>query len=110
MSTYLKGQPNLANLFSVFDFYLSVDIKPIFELSFMPSDLALDSTKTIMHYRGIVSTFKDAARWTSFIAGILTALEERYGPEEVRRWRFEVWNEPQGFSPGYPGFFYPGPG
>ena len=36
VSTYLGGRANLANLFSVFDFYLSVGLKPIFELSFMP--------------------------------------------------------------------------
>ena len=49
MSTLLYGQASLINLFSVFDFYLSVGIKPIFELSFMPESLAADPTKSIMH-------------------------------------------------------------
>ena len=48
MSTYLKGNANLFNLFSVFDYYLAVGIRPIFELSFMPRDLAADPSKTIM--------------------------------------------------------------
>jgi xylan 1,4-beta-xylosidase len=107
MSTYLGGKANLFNLFSVFDAYLAVSppIRPIFELSFMPSALALDKTKTIMHYEGITSTYRDAAAWSAFISLIFVRLEARYGVDEVRTWRVEVWNEPQGC-----GFFCPAPG
>lgn len=97
MSTYLDGNANLFNLFSVFDYYLSVNIRPIFELSFMPRDLAFDPTKTIMHYEGITSTFSasKADKWASFITEIFVQLELRYGADEVRRWQIEIWNEPQ---------------
>ena len=96
MSTYLNGQANLINLFSVFDYYLSVGIRPIFEISFMPADLAFDKSRTVMHYQGITSTFaanKEQA-WFDFIVGIFTGLIDRYGVDEVRSWRMEVWNEP----------------
>jgi hypothetical protein len=99
MSTYLGGAANLINLFSVFDFYLSVGLRPIFELSFMPAALAYDPTKTVMHYQGITSAFKagpeGAGKWTQLMTDMFTGLEARYGVDEVRRWRVEVWNEPQ---------------
>ena len=105
MSTLLGGHANLANLFSILDFYLSVGLKPILELSFMPEALALDPAKSIMHYKGGTSTFKSAAAWTAFIAEILQGLQARYGVDEIRAWRYEIWNEPNGC-----GFFCPPPG
>ena len=107
MSTYLYGHASLINLFSVFDFYLSVGIKPIFELSFMPRELAFDPTRTVMHYQGIVATFAadKAQAWADFISEVFVGLEARYGPDEVRSWRVEVWNEPAGTY-----FFQPRPG
>ena len=105
MSTLLDGKANLYNLFRGFDFYLSVGIKPIFELSFMPDALASDPTKTIMHYKGGTSPPKDPSKWAAFIAGVVQGCVDRYGLEEVRSWRFEVWNEPNGC-----GFFCPASG
>ena len=51
MSTYLHGQVNLWPLFNVMDFLLSINIRPIFELSFTPSELASDPNASLMHYR-----------------------------------------------------------
>ena len=103
MSTLLGNAPNsgganLFNLFSAFDYYLSVGLKPIFELSFMPASLADDPSKTIMHYKGIPSTFAAdmAGAWGKFIAGVFTGLEARYGAEEVRTWQVEVWSALRG--------------
>ena len=97
MSTYLDGKASLFNLFSIFDYYLSVGIRPIFELSFMPRELANNPSQTIMHYQGITSTFAadKGGEWAALITEIFVQLELRYGAEEVRRWRVEVWNEPQ---------------
>jgi xylan 1,4-beta-xylosidase len=105
MSTYLGGKPNLYNLFRGFDFYQSVAIRPIFELSFMPEALASDPTKTIMHYKGGTSPPKDPAKWAALVAGVVQGCVDRYGLDEVRSWRFEVWNEPNGC-----GFFCPASG
>ncbi len=91
MSTLLDGAPNLYNLFRGFDFYKSVGIRPIFELSFMPDSLASDPTKTIMHYKGGVSPPKDPRKWAALVAGVVQGCVDRYGLEEVRSWRFEVW-------------------
>jgi len=92
MSTYLNGKANLINLFRIFDFYLSVGLKPIFEISFMPAVLAFDKTRTVMHYQGITSTFAadKAQAWGQLISDMFTGLESRYGVDEVRSWRIEV--------------------
>ena len=106
MSTYLYGHASLINLFSVFDYYLSVGIRPIFEVSFMPAELAYDRTRTVMHYEGIVSTFAEdkASAWAALITEIFQGLVSRYGADEVRSWRTEIWNEPAGTY-----FFQPRP-
>lgn len=94
MSTFLNGGANMYNVFTLLDFLLSVSIKPILELSFMPAALAADPSKTIMHYKGITSAPADWAAWSNFITEFVSLLVEHYGVEEVRKWRMEVWNEP----------------
>ena len=99
MSFILGRNPaNLFNLFRVFDFYLSIGIKPIFEISFMPASLAYDPKKTVMKYKGITSTFAldKIGNWSNAISFMFQGLLDRYGADEVRSWRVEVWNEPQG--------------
>jgi len=94
MSAYLNGEANFFNIDSVFDFLLSINMKPIVELSFMPEALARNSSQTIFHYKGIISPPKDYNQWYGFIQQVVTHLVQRYGIEEVQSWKFEVWNEP----------------
>lgn len=100
LSTFLNGGANMFNLYSIFDFYQSVGIKPLFELSFMPASLALNASNTIMHYKGITSPPRYMNRWSDFITEIFQGLVDRYGIETVRSWRTEVWNEPSEFVCG----------
>jgi len=93
MSVLLDGKANFFNVFSAFDFYLSVGIKPLVELSFMPNALAYDASKTIMHYKGGTSAPKSFSAWGAFIEDVVRGLVDRYGADEVRSWRFEVWSE-----------------
>lgn len=85
---------SFVNIFSVFDFLLSIDVRPIVELSFMPSLLAQDPDATVFYYRGGISAPADYDEWTDLISTLTKALIERYGLEEVASWFFEVWNEP----------------
>jgi len=84
---------NFFNIDSVFDFLLSIDMKPFIELGFMPEVLASTST-TCFHYKGNVSKPKDYFKWDELIRRLTAHLVERYGIAEVRSWFFEVWNEP----------------
>ncbi len=81
------------NADQIFDFLLSIGMKPFVELSFMPTALA-SGDKTVFHYRANVSPPKDYANWALLIRKLVAHWVERYGLAEVRQWFFEVWNEP----------------
>jgi xylan 1,4-beta-xylosidase len=63
------------------------------ELSFMPTALA-SGTATIFSYRGNVTPPADYREWAELMRRLTTHWVDRYGLDEVRRWYFEVWNEP----------------
>jgi len=77
----------------LYDFLLSIDIKPFVELSFMPDALASGS-RTIFWWRGNVTPPKSYEKWGDLIRHLVTHFQERYGHDEVKTWYFEVWNEP----------------
>ena len=77
----------------LYDFLLSVHIKPFVELSFMPGALA-SGGKTIFWWRGNVTPPKSYDKWAELIRRLVAHFEERYGHDEVKTWYFEVWNEP----------------
>ena len=81
------------NTDQIFDFMLSIGMKPIVELSFMPTTLA-SGTETVFHYRANVTPPKDYAQWGELIFRLVSHWVERYGIDEVAQWPFEVWNEP----------------
>ena len=81
------------NADQIFDFLLSIGMKPFVELSFMPTTLA-SGDQTVFHYRANVSAPKDYARWSELIRKLILHWVERYGLDELRQWYFEVWNEP----------------
>jgi len=81
------------NVDQVFDFLLDIGVRPFVELNFMPTVLA-SGTRTVFHYRGNVTPPRDFAQWEDLARGLVRHLAERYGREEVARWYFEVWNEP----------------
>ena len=77
----------------LYDFLLSIDVKPFVELSFMPSALA-SSDKTCFWWKGNVTPPKSYEKWYDFIKALTQHFTERYGENEVKTWYFEVWNEP----------------
>lgn len=90
-----KGNPeyNYMYIDALYDYLLSIDIKPFVELGFMPSQLA-SGPKTIFWWRGNVTPPKDYKKWEDLVANLTKHWTERYGAEEVKTWYFEVWNEP----------------
>ncbi len=81
------------NADQIFDFLLSIGMRPFVELSFMPTGLA-SGKKTVFHYRGNVTPPKDLKKWATLVRKLVAHWIERYGANEVREWFFEVWNEP----------------
>jgi xylan 1,4-beta-xylosidase len=81
------------NTDQIFDFLLSIGMKPFVELSFMPEALA-SGGKTVFKYRGNITPPRDYRQWAAFINRLVSHWVARYGAGEVGRWFFEVWNEP----------------
>lgn len=100
------GQYQFYNIDVVYDYLLSIGVRPIVELSFMPGILAGcwpwngtgSKCNYVMHYDGIVQPPMNFADWQDLCRALASHLVERYGVEEVRLWHFEVWNELWGMS------------
>ena len=90
-----KGNPeyNFQYIDELYDYILSIGMKPFVELGFMPGALASGS-KPIFWWRGNVTPPKDYDKWAGLIRNLVLHFTERYGKEEVCKWYFEVWNEP----------------
>jgi len=94
-----KPEYNYMYVDALFDFLLSIDIKPFVELGFMPNALA-SGKETIFWWRGNVTPPKDHDKWAELVKNIVQHWTDRYGEDEVKTWYFEVWNEPN-LSPGF---------
>jgi xylan 1,4-beta-xylosidase len=86
-------QYNFQYIDALYDYLLSIDVKPFVELGFMPAAMA-SGDKTIFWWRGNVTPPRDYAKWEKLIEKLTAHWTERYGAKEVATWYFEVWNEP----------------
>jgi xylan 1,4-beta-xylosidase len=81
---------------SKFDKYLdaivSAGMRPVMELSFMPTALAKSGNSRDVP--------KDYAVYKQFIQAVVQHCVDKYGAADVGQWYFEVWNEPD-----YAGFW-----
>lgn len=97
MGTLVREENKLRYSFfnadQVFDFLLSIGMKPFVELSFMPRALA-SGNKTVFNYKANVTPPRDYKQWATLINQLVSHSVQRYGAAEVREWFFEVWNEP----------------
>lgn len=92
-------QYNFQYIDVLYDFILSIGMKPFVELGFMPEALA-SGKETIFWWKGNVTPPKDYNKWEALIRNLTLHFTERYGIDEVKTWYFEVWNEPN-LSPGF---------
>src|SRR5688572_28764488 len=97
MGTLVRENDRLVYSFfnadQVFDFLLSIGMKPFVELSFMPTAIA-SGARTVFKYAANVTPPRDYKQWATLIKKLVSHWVERYGAVEVRKWFFEVWNEP----------------
>jgi xylan 1,4-beta-xylosidase len=91
-----QGNPiyNFSYVDQIYDGLLANGVRPYVELSFMPNKLAANDTHQAFWYKPNVSPPKDWGRWDGLITAFVQHLVDRYGVDEVSRWYFEVWNEP----------------
>lgn len=91
----INGKPvfNFQNLDKIYDFFLEIGIRPFVELSFMPEDLANEKI-TVFHYKANICPPVKYTLWERLITELVKHCIDRYGLNEVLKWKFEVWNEP----------------
>jgi xylan 1,4-beta-xylosidase len=99
-----------------FDAFQAAGVRPMVELGFMPKDLAatvpgVDAYQ--VHYPASTVSGasnnppKDYAMWGELARKYTEHLVERYGKQEVSKWYFEVWNEPDiSYWHGTPAEYY----
>ena len=122
MSIILNGEYQFYNVNQVYDYLLSINVRPLVELSFMPMALANctpstcqwafsvdDPTKqTYMigpgGYKGLTMPPADFNDWYLLVRALAQHLVDRYGLAEVATWNFECWNELWGMD--YPGNYF----
>lgn len=81
------------NADSICDFLLSIGMRPFIELSFMPNAISSGSD-TVFKYKGNITPPRKYDDWETLVNKLVQHWIERYGLPEVKRWFFEVWNEP----------------
>ena len=81
------------NANNIMDFLVGIGMRPFVELSFMPRALS-SGDKTVFEYQANVTPPRDFKDWATLIDKLVRNWVDRYGLEEVRKWYFEVWNEP----------------
>ncbi len=85
----------------LFDRMLAKGVRPFVELGFVPKELA-SVTGTTFWWQANGSPPTDYGKWAGLVQACVEHWIARYGAAEVRRWYFEVWNEPNlhGFFAG----------
>ncbi len=92
-----SGHPvyNFSYVDQVYDGLLENGVRPFVELSFMPRKLASDPVASHpFWYKPNVTPPKNWDLWEQLIEQFARHLVARYGQDEVAKWYFEVWNEP----------------
>ena len=91
------GNPiyNFAYVDEIYDGLLENGVRPLVEISFMPTQLAFNPYDLhVFWYHPNVSPPRSWTAWDDLMTHFARHLVDRYGIEEVSHWYFEVWNEP----------------
>lgn len=91
----IKGEVyyNFNHIDRLFDELLDIGITPFIELGFMPEKLA-SSNNQIFMWSSYVTSPNNMSKWLDMIDAFIRHIINRYGVEEVEKWYFEFWNEP----------------
>jgi xylan 1,4-beta-xylosidase len=85
---------NFAYVDQIYDGLIQSGVHPFVELSFMPHKLAAQYIAHSFWYKPTISPPKDWSKWGDLISHFAQHLVDRYGIDEVSKWYFDVWNEP----------------
>lgn len=77
----------------LFDSLLGIGIRPVCELGLMPFELA-NGEKSVFWWKMNICMPKDIGEWEALIEAFVRHVTNRYGEDEIKKWYFEIWNEP----------------
>ena len=77
----------------LFDSLLDIGIRPVVELGLMPGELR-SGDSTVFWWKMYNTPPRDHGEWAQLIEALVRHVTERYGKDEIDKWFFEVWNEP----------------
>lgn len=80
---------NFVYVDKVLDFLLSIEAKPLIELSFISKSLS----KTLFESTFIINKPTNINKWNHLIREFMLHLLDRYGIEKVEQWKFILCNE-----------------
>ena len=91
-----NDKPSLVfqHLDSIFDFILSIGLKPVIEFSYMPRKLAKELHMPGLFDNAIISMPKCMEDWNFLITGITNHLIQRYGTKQAESWLYCCWQIP----------------
>lgn len=96
LGTYreVQGKPvyDWTKIDYLYDHLLAMGVRPFVELGFTPEAMKT-SDQHVFYWKGNTS-HPQMDQWARLVAAFARHLEQRYGRREIRRWYFEVWNEP----------------
>ncbi len=87
------GEPiySFAFVDKAFDFLQELGLRPFVQLGFMPEAMA-KTHKRLFGY--LVSEPTSLEKWGALVTALIRHLQERYGRQALRSWRFSVWHLP----------------
>ncbi|HEY5589867.1 MAG TPA: glycoside hydrolase [Paludibacter sp.] len=88
-----KSEYNWQYVDDLYDRLLAKGVRPFVELSFFPAAMS-DGEGTVFWWKAHSKPPKDLTKWSNLVKNFTQHCVDRYGIDEVRKWYFEVWNEP----------------
>ncbi len=90
------GNPvyNWSYVDQIYDALLANGVRPFVEISLMPKALVAHPVHQGFWYHPIASPPDSYTKWDALITAFAQHLVDRYGINEIAKWYFEVWNEP----------------
>jgi xylan 1,4-beta-xylosidase len=89
-----KSAYNFSYVDQIYDGLLANHVRPFVEISFMPRLLAANPVPHPFWYKPYPSPPNDPKEWARLVTAFTQHLKDRYGADEIEKWYFEVWNEP----------------
>lgn len=96
---YTQDNYSWFNITQIYDALVDHGMHPFVELSSMPESLQAGAPP----FKGLLYDFnqmspQDFSAWGQLVGAFTKHMVNRYGIDEVRKWPFEVWNEPNLFT------------